>query len=165
MAGREAMRASDTDRDRVAERLREAASEGRLMIEELEQRVDRALRARTYGELEVLIADLPGPRLLSRTRRRRRRVPLVPALGLVVGVVLLAPLVLASIALMVQLALGVLVVWWIWAGVAWLFFGRVLHRRRAAYWHHAYWRRPVPGLGPRACQGQWHAQWDPRRRA
>ncbi len=164
MAGRQAMRASDKDRDRIADRLREAASEGRLMIEELEQRLDRALRARTYGELEALIVDLPGPRLLSRTRRRRR-VPLVPALGLIVGAVLLAPLVLASIAMMVQLALGVVLVWWIWAGVAWLFFGRVVHRRRAVHWRHAYWRRPVPGLGPRTWHGQWQAEWDPRRRA
>jgi len=165
MAGRQAMRASDKDRDRIADRLREAASEGRLMIEELEQRLDGALGARTYGELEALISDLPGPRLLSRTRRRRRRVPVMPALGLILGVVLLTPLVLASIALVLQLALGVLLVWWIWAGVAWLFFGRALQRRRTAYWHHAYWRRPTPGLGPRAWHGEWHAEWDPRRRA
>jgi hypothetical protein len=158
------MRASDKDRDRIAERLREAASEGRLMIEELEQRLEAALRARTYGQLEALIADLPGPRLLARPRPRRRRMPLVPALGLIVGIVLLAPLVLASIALVVQLALGVLLVWWIWAGVAWLFFGRVLHRRRA-YWHHAYRHGHLPGPGPRVWHGQWHAEWDPRRRA
>jgi len=167
MAGRSALRASDKDRDRVAERLREAAAEGRLLIEELEQRLGAALSARTYGELEALIADLPGPRLLARPRRRRRsRVPVLPALGLIVGAVLIAPIVLASIALAVQLAIGVLLVWWIWAGVAWLFFGRVLRRRRAAYWYRtpywhraAYWQRPVPGLGPRA----WHA--GPRRRA
>jgi Domain of unknown function (DUF1707) len=158
------MRASDKDRDRIAERLREATSEGRLLIEELEQRLDDALRARTYGELEALIVDLPGPRLMARRRRRSRRLPIVPALGLIVGVVMLAPLVLASIALAVQLAIGVLLVWWIWGGVAWLFFGRVLHRRRAVYWHQArYWSRP--GLGPRAGHGHWHAEWDTRRRA
>jgi len=162
MAGRTAaLRASDKDRDRVADRLREAASEGRLMIEELEHRLGTALRARTYGELEALIADLPGPRLLARPRRRRR-LRVMPALGLIVGVVLIAPLVIASLALMVQLALGVLLVSWIWAGVAWLFFGRAVHRRRAMYWHRAaYWRRPVPGLGPHA----WSAEWQPRRRA
>ena len=56
----EALRASDADRDAVIDRLRKAAGEGRLEPEELEQRVGYALRARTYGELERLLADLPG---------------------------------------------------------------------------------------------------------
>ena len=160
--GRAALRASDKDRDRVADRLREAASEGRLLIEELEQRLGVALRARTYGELEAVIADLPGPRLFKRPRRRPR-LRVLPALGLIVGVVLIAPIVIASIALAVQLALGVVLVWWIWAGVAWLFFGRAMRRRRRAlHWHRAtYWRGPVPGLGPRSGYGE----WQPRRRA
>lgn len=61
------LRASDEDRDRVVEQLRKAASEGRIAAEELEQRVHAALIARTYGELDALVADLPGPR----TRQRR----------------------------------------------------------------------------------------------
>jgi Domain of unknown function (DUF1707)/2TM domain len=55
------LRASDADRDRVAERLRAAAGEGRLTPEELEDRLERALSARTEGELGPLVADLPGP--------------------------------------------------------------------------------------------------------
>lgn len=54
------MRASDTDRESVAEQLRVAAGEGRLTIEELERRLEAAHYARTYGELQPLAADLPA---------------------------------------------------------------------------------------------------------
>ncbi|MEV7382699.1 DUF1707 SHOCT-like domain-containing protein [Streptomyces lydicus] len=53
------LRASDADRERVAEILRDALAEGRLEMEEFEERLDAAYRARTYGELEPLTADLP----------------------------------------------------------------------------------------------------------
>ena len=55
MARQSSLRASDADRDAVAERLRQAAVEGRLDADELEQRVHTALRARTYGDLERLL--------------------------------------------------------------------------------------------------------------
>jgi hypothetical protein len=55
------MRASHEDREAVAERLREAAGEGRLDLEELEERLEKAFAAKTYGELEPLTADLPQP--------------------------------------------------------------------------------------------------------
>jgi hypothetical protein len=54
------LRASDSDRQRVAERLRDAAGDGRLTIEELEQRVGSAYAARTGAELAALTADLPA---------------------------------------------------------------------------------------------------------
>src|ERR1044071_8682637 len=54
------LRASDADRDAVADRLHRAAVEGRIEPEELEERLHRALRARTYGDLRRLTADLPG---------------------------------------------------------------------------------------------------------
>ena len=53
------MRASDADRDRVVEALRDHAAVGRLETEELEERTDRALAARTVGELNRLLHDLP----------------------------------------------------------------------------------------------------------
>lgn len=53
------MRAADTDREQVAERLREAVAEGRLEMAEFEERLDAAYKARTYGELEPLTRDLP----------------------------------------------------------------------------------------------------------
>ncbi|MFI9027414.1 DUF1707 domain-containing protein [Streptomyces sp. NPDC053560] len=53
------LRASDADRDRVAEILRDALAEGRLRMEEFDERLEAAYQARTYGELEPLTADLP----------------------------------------------------------------------------------------------------------
>jgi Domain of unknown function (DUF1707) len=48
------------DRDRVVELLRVAAGDGRLTAEELDERLEAALTARTYGELAVLTTDLPA---------------------------------------------------------------------------------------------------------
>ena len=53
------LRASHADRDKVVELLREAAGDGRLSSEELDDRLERALTARTYAELASLTADLP----------------------------------------------------------------------------------------------------------
>ncbi|MEV2279024.1 DUF1707 domain-containing protein [Nocardiopsis sp. NPDC049922] len=53
------IRASDSDRDRVAERLRDALAEGRLSPTELEDRLDDLYRAKTVGELAPIVADLP----------------------------------------------------------------------------------------------------------
>lgn len=53
------VRAGDRDRERVAEMLRVAVTEGRITLEELEERVDRAYTARTLGDLDDVIADLP----------------------------------------------------------------------------------------------------------
>ncbi len=53
------LRASHADRDRVVEQLRIAAGDGRLTAEELDERLEAALTARTYRELAVLTEDLP----------------------------------------------------------------------------------------------------------
>ena len=53
------LRVSHADRDRVVETLTAAASEGLLAADELDDRVESALSARTRGELAVLTADLP----------------------------------------------------------------------------------------------------------
>jgi hypothetical protein len=57
--GRGALRVSHEDRDEVAEALRVAAGDGRLSSDELDERLERALTARTYDDLAVLVADLP----------------------------------------------------------------------------------------------------------
>lgn len=54
------LRATHEDRNRVVELLRVAAGDGRLTLEELDQRVGDALTARTYGELATLVSDLPA---------------------------------------------------------------------------------------------------------
>lgn len=53
------LRASDTDRERVAERLRAAAGHGRITLDELEERLEAVYAAKTYGELVPITADLP----------------------------------------------------------------------------------------------------------
>ena len=56
------VRASDADRDRVLDLLRDAAGDGRLTAAEFDERMEAALSSRTLGELAVLTADLvPGP--------------------------------------------------------------------------------------------------------
>jgi hypothetical protein len=54
-------RASDSDREQVAERLRHATAEGRLTAPELDERLQTVFAARTYGELDALLSDLPTP--------------------------------------------------------------------------------------------------------
>ncbi|GGW35848.1 hypothetical protein GCM10010503_09540 [Streptomyces lucensis JCM 4490] len=54
------LRASDADRERVAEVLRDAVAEGRLDMAEFEERLEAAYTARTYGELAPLTRDLPA---------------------------------------------------------------------------------------------------------
>ncbi|GHF53591.1 DUF1707 SHOCT-like domain-containing protein [Streptomyces morookaense] len=53
-------RASHEDRDRVVDVLRIAMGDGRLTAEELDDRLEKALSARTLGELAALTADLPA---------------------------------------------------------------------------------------------------------
>jgi hypothetical protein len=57
---RSELRASHDDRDRVVELLRVSAGDGRLTAEELDERLEQAMTARTCGELARLVADLPA---------------------------------------------------------------------------------------------------------
>ena len=61
------MRAADADRDRVVERLNIAYSEGRLSKDEHDGRLENALSARTYADLDRLVTDLPAPRATAVT--------------------------------------------------------------------------------------------------
>jgi Domain of unknown function (DUF1707) len=70
------IRASDAERDQVADRLGEAGAHGRLDISELEERIEAAYAARTMRELRALVADLPAPPARRAARPRRR--PWVP---------------------------------------------------------------------------------------
>jgi hypothetical protein len=60
VGSREQLRASDADRERVAARLREALDEGRLDLYELDDRLREVYTARTFGDLDRLVADLPA---------------------------------------------------------------------------------------------------------
>jgi hypothetical protein len=58
---RREMRISDAERDGVAAILRDAAGEGRLDLEELDERLTAVYAAKTYGDLEPITRDLPSP--------------------------------------------------------------------------------------------------------
>lgn len=128
MARRANLRASDSDREQVAERLRQAAVEGRLLAEELEHRLARALRARTYAELDPLVADLPA----TTRGRAARRHELAPVGALVLAGAVAAVAVAALVAVAVLLLTGLMFAWGFWIVLAWLFFGR--HGRRGWYY-------------------------------
>jgi uncharacterized protein DUF1707 len=142
MSGYDSLRASDADRDAVTERLREAAGEGRLEPDELEERVDGALRARTYGELARLVADLPRPPNTPWRRPGGRTRPV--AGSALVGTGLLATVIvaLAVVVVVVVLVLAA-AAWWLACVVFWLFCCG--SRRRLA--SRSHWRRAA---APRA---------------
>jgi hypothetical protein len=69
------IRASDSDRDRTAALLREHHAAGRLDLEEFNERLDQAYAAKTVGQLDALLADLPAIdlyQLPDATLRRER---------------------------------------------------------------------------------------------
>ena len=83
------LKIGDAERTAVTEALQRHYSEGRLDEAELEERLDRALAARTEGDLAEIVQDLPGPRpwrpaedprdAFHRHPRHRRGSRLVPA--------------------------------------------------------------------------------------
>jgi uncharacterized protein DUF1707/cell wall-active antibiotic response 4TMS protein YvqF len=68
-----AIRASDDEREAIVQRLRSAAGEGRLTLDDLGDRLDRALTAGTRAELDPLVADLPDSPLPESAEGRARR--------------------------------------------------------------------------------------------
>jgi hypothetical protein len=149
LAMRGSLRASDADREQVAEHLRRAAAEGRLRTDELEQRLGAAFSALTYGELDPLIADLPR----TPDRRQANRAPtavVIAGYAAVIAVVILA------VMAVVLIATSLFALWAVWIIFGWAFLGGRRRRLARARQHQsAYWaghgRRPVqPGR-----QGFW----------
>jgi hypothetical protein len=70
------------DRDRVASLLREHHAAGRLTAEEFHERMDRALEAKTLGELDELMTDLPAIDLYQLPDASLRRGPTRPGQSL-----------------------------------------------------------------------------------
>jgi len=80
----ESLRAADSDRHQIAERLKASLDEGRLTLAEYDDRVREAYAARTYADLLMLVADLPAPGLsaadvnakrAAERKREARRLP------------------------------------------------------------------------------------------
>jgi cation transport ATPase len=149
MARRGSFRASDEDRERIVERLHKAATEGRIVAEELEHRVSSALKARTYDELDSTVADLPGP-------RPRRHEPEHGSTGRrVVSTVTANPILLLFaipvLAVSAAMLLAVTMVWAVLMVVVLVLGGRP--RVAAAPWAHA--RRHLIGGRRRGTGGYW----------
>jgi Domain of unknown function (DUF1707) len=72
------LRASDADRERAVAALRHHAAAGRITLEELDERSERAYAAKTLRELAELHADLPTVATQPTAPAARRRRPLVP---------------------------------------------------------------------------------------
>lgn len=120
MVRRSQLRASDADREYVAERLRNAAGEGRLLAEELEHRLGAALSARTYGELDAVVADLPRERPVG-SARGRPVIRLRPAT--VAALAILFPVALAAVAAVVVATVALVTAWAVVVVLAALFLG------------------------------------------
>ena len=118
------MRASDADRDAALSELSEHFQAGRLTAGEFDERAGQALAARTWGELRVLLLDLPtalsGPQAPAATssaappERSSGRPALLPVTALAgIGI---------AVALSVGVAHGIWGLWWLL--LAALFIGR-----------------------------------------
>ena len=85
MNGYPGIRASDEDRGRAAAALGEHYAAGRLTLEEFHERLDKVYAAATLGELDRLMADLPGTDLGRLPERRAPGPVQVPADGSVLA--------------------------------------------------------------------------------
>jgi hypothetical protein len=83
------VRAADSDREAVAERLRRSHAEGRLDVEEFQERLDQCYKAKTIGDLDQLVGDLPSPARAPEPRTLLRRVPLVPLVPILIALLLI----------------------------------------------------------------------------
>ena len=128
------LRASQDERDRVVDQLRTHAGEGRLELDELEERIDKALRARTRGELTALLRDLPrlGSKAYDGRRRAVARASMAMAFLPLVVAILLFSLAPPMIAWMGWPILG----FWLFGGLpgagmgfAWCGWSKRRHRR------------------------------------
>jgi hypothetical protein len=81
----ETLRAADADRHKIADQLKASLDEGRLSLDEYDDRVRQAYAARTYAELLILVADLPKPgvsaaevsaRQAAELRKAERKLPM-----------------------------------------------------------------------------------------
>jgi hypothetical protein len=125
MARQASIRASDADRENIAERLRKATAEGRLLAEELEERLEATFTARTYGDLDAVVADLPSATVRRRPPDRARPSMLNPVH--IIALFILAPVILSLLLAAVVLVATVFSAWGALLIVGWFIFG---HGRR-----------------------------------
>ena len=127
------MRVSDTEREQVADALRQAFGEGRLDLEEFDERVQQAYQAKTYRDLAKLTADLPdadapvpAQEITPAQTRSGQPVPARPNPAVVVPVLL----VLVGITIAASIATGVPMLWPLFFFGIWGFSRRGRYGRR-----------------------------------
>ena len=137
------MRVSDADREQVAERLREHFAAGRLTSEELDERVDAALNAKTVGDLRAVMADLPEPGAVGPQAGQQvpdstnrpvygyRRGPRLLPLALFL---LLAVIVLPGAGFMFVAFIKLILLFWLVVCVAGTFAAARFRRHARRYW-------------------------------
>lgn len=122
LTGRDSgLRAADADRDLIAERLRKGHAEGRLDINEFQQRLERCYEAKTFGELRELVKDLPRHDEQSKRRTSASLRPWPWHLGWVASIL---------IALIVVSAVTGHHVFWLWILLVFLLWRMSSWRRR-----------------------------------
>jgi hypothetical protein len=151
VAGR--IRTSDTEREQIAEILRAAVTEGRLTLEEGDERMARTYAARYREELAPLTADLPGRgyEALARTPQARqvaaRRLRIHGSLVALVAGLLVGAWILSGA-----------VFFWPLFPILFLTFGLLRHARWVRYGAPYGW-----GRGPWAWgRGPWGSGWERR---
>jgi Domain of unknown function (DUF1707) len=120
-------RAGDAEREQTADRLRRSHTEGRLDVQELQDRIDRCYAAKTVGELRAIVADLPGDDDATRRfagRRSLRSMRLFPVFPIVLTILLISALFHAHghghwFGLWLLLPLFFLTRFWLWRGRPW----------------------------------------------
>jgi hypothetical protein len=77
--GRDEMRAGDGDRKAVADQLKSALDEGRLDLSEYDERLQKTYSAKTYGDLQGLLTDLPNTVPPSHSQVQGYQAPSAPS--------------------------------------------------------------------------------------
>ena len=123
------IRASDADRDRVASRLREHCAQGRITVEELNERLDAVYTAKTLGQLQEVTSDLPEEDLYELPVPASHRTTVQPAGGGSVEPYLRGGAMWATWAAVSGLNLAIWLIlavtgnlvypWWIWVAGPW----------------------------------------------
>lgn len=114
--GQENLRASDGDREKIVEQLRLAMNEGRLSLHEFDDRLQKVYAARTYGELQPVLADLPVPRDKKVRLDKQKRPRAVPQWVIIMWI----PWVAVNILILaIYLATGAGYFWPFWVEVPW----------------------------------------------
>ncbi len=135
---------------RSSSRLHKAATEGRIAAEELETRVSTALKARTYGELDATVADLPSQLGQHPRRQPARRSAGGWALSTVRANPVLLLFAIPVLAVTAAMLLAATILWAVLMVVVMIVGGRP--RAPRGPWMYTRQRRPYgpPRRGPRS---------------